>query len=198
MKRDDTSGRFLKTKKGHKTSRMLEVEKRLSKIEDRKITLEQDYKKNYLEGDLGQKRLADRWHVARSLIFGLHRDGRQNWVKILNLPKKKSDNVNIAPKRTSRSCEICYDDAPLHKAHWIPNSVGGPAKAWNLIKLCGSCHNKFDLRGNKDLGLKILKTILKREAYKIIMDVKQESHQKDKIYELYKKLITDGKKYRKF
>tara|TARA_Y100000294_G_scaffold111022_1_gene102868 strand:- start:28 stop:627 length:600 start_codon:yes stop_codon:yes gene_type:complete len=199
MSRDKISGQFLKTKKGTKTRKMLEVEKRLSRIEGRKITLQQDYKDKYLKGDFGQKKLADRWHVARGQIFKAGRGGRQSWIDILSLPKKNAENVKHgAPSSVSRLCELCNDDAPLQKAHWIPNSKGGPNKAWNLIKLCGSCHSKFDLRGNKELGLKILKTILKREIIKIITNEKQESYQKDKIYELYKKLIADGKKYRKF
>ena len=198
MRRDTKTGKFLRIKKGHKSPRMIEAEKLISKLVGRKITLEKDYKNQYLEGNLGQKKLANRWQVGRGLIFGYPRGGRRNWVKILNLPKKDSDKETLAQPRRSRLCEICSDDAPLHNAHWIPSSEGGPAKVWNLIKLCGSCHNKFDLRGAKELGLKILKTILKREVFKIYLNEKNEKYQKDKIYELYEKLIVNGKKYRKF
>ena len=198
MRREQKSGKFLKTKKGEKTPRMLEVEKHLKKIKGSKITLEQDYKNQYLNGDLGQKRLATRWKINRGQIFGSLRGSRRNWVEILNLPKKDTSKAILAQPRLSRLCEICNDDAPLQKAHWIPNSKGGPAKAWNLINLCGSCHTKFDMRGTKELGLKILKTILRREVFKIYLNEKEEKHQKDKIYELYEKLIVNGKKYRKF
>ena len=67
----------------------------------------------------------------------------------------------------------------------------------NLINLCGSCHAKFDLRGTKELSLKILKTILKREVFKIFLNENDEKNQKDKIYELCEKLVVKGKKYRK-
>ena len=38
----------------------------------------------------------------------------------------------------------------------------------NIIKLCGSCHNKFDLRNDKKLHTSIMKTLLRREVLKII------------------------------
>jgi hypothetical protein len=46
---------FKRTPDGVKTSRMLEVQKRIG------ATLEDDYKAKYLDGGWGQKRLADHW-----------------------------------------------------------------------------------------------------------------------------------------
>ena len=60
MRRDTKTGKFLRIKKGHKSPRMIEAEKLISKLVGRKITLEKDYKNQYLEGNLGQKKLANR------------------------------------------------------------------------------------------------------------------------------------------
>ena len=79
MTRNIKTGQFLKIKKGTKSSRMIEVEKLISKLVGRKITLEQDYKNQYLNGDLGQKKLANRWGVNRGQIFGSLRGNRRNW-----------------------------------------------------------------------------------------------------------------------
>src|SRR5215472_2196456 len=61
---------------------MLEVEAMIG------TTLEDDYRTQYLYGDLGQKRLANRWGVGRPLIFGDLRGGRRSWIQMLGLPKK--------------------------------------------------------------------------------------------------------------
>src|SRR6516162_3232365 len=76
------STQFKRTPDGEKTKRMLEVEGKIG------TTLEDDYQTQYLNGDLGQKRLANRWGVTRNQIFGSHRDGRRSWIEMLGLPKK--------------------------------------------------------------------------------------------------------------
>ena len=76
------STHFKRTPDGVKTSRMLEVEKRIN------ATLEDDYRAHYLDGGWGQKRLANRWGMARGQIFGVLRGGRRNWVQMLGLPIK--------------------------------------------------------------------------------------------------------------
>ena len=67
--RSKRTGKFLKIKEGTKTSRMLSVEKYISKLEGHPTTLEEDYMKYYYNGNLGQKKLSDRWKVERNRIF---------------------------------------------------------------------------------------------------------------------------------
>ena len=62
------------------------------------MTLEEDYKANYLSGSLGQKRLANRWGVNRNQIFGQHRDGRRNWVQMLSLPSRPALGTQLPPQ----------------------------------------------------------------------------------------------------
>src|ERR1700758_3794409 len=92
---------FKRTPEGAKTERMLQVEQRIGR------TLEEDYAENYLGGRLGQKRLANRWGVARNQIFGVLRGGRRNWVQMLGLPAKGGSPQAVARERTSSRCEIC-------------------------------------------------------------------------------------------
>jgi hypothetical protein len=75
---------FKRTPDGVKTSRMLEVQKRIG------ATLEDDYKAKYLDGGWGQKRLADHWGVRRGQIFGQLCKGRRSWVQMLKLPAREA------------------------------------------------------------------------------------------------------------
>ena len=75
------STQFKRTPDGVKTKRMLEVEDEIG------TTLEEDYRTQYLNGDLGQKRLADRWGVQRNQIFARLSGGRRSWIQMLGLPK---------------------------------------------------------------------------------------------------------------
>lgn len=197
--RDNNTGQFLKTPKGSKTPKMLEVEKYLSELEGKNTTLEEDYKKYYIEKGWGQKKLADRWRASRGHIFGNHmKDGRQSWVKILSLTKRNATTSGNKKTNTKYICENCGDDAPLHGAHFIPKAEGGSNKPFNIIKLCGSCHNKFDLRNDKKLHTSIMKTLLRREVLKIINSNDSLENQKDEIYKIVKYITIDGKKYRNF
>src|SRR5947209_16385111 len=111
---------FKRTPDGVKTSRMLEVEKRIGG------TLEDSYRTNYLEGRWGQKRLANHWGVARGQIFSHLRGGRRNWVQMLELPTKGDASANEQPRLSSKPCEICgADDTVLEAAHWVPARDGG-------------------------------------------------------------------------
>src|SRR5260221_8488904 len=117
---------FKRTPAGVKTSRMLEVEKRID------ATLEDDYKAYYLDGGWGQKRLANRWGVARGQIFGVLRGGRRNLVQMLDLPAKGNAG-DKKTRRSSKACEICgVDDTVLEGAHWIAARDGGSTRAENI------------------------------------------------------------------
>src|SRR5215813_7546878 len=93
------STQFKRTPDGVKTKRMLEVEDKIG------TTLEDDYINQYLYGDLGQKRLANRWEVGRALIFGDLRGGRRSWIQMLGLPKREhaSDKTPAGDARRGAS-----------------------------------------------------------------------------------------------
>ena len=194
--RENRTGRWLK--QTGKTAKMLEVEKHLSDIEGKPTTLEEDYQKFYFEKNWGQKNLAQRWGVGRSLIFSKHlRGGRRSWSQMLNLKIKGNEIDHKKNVKIKNICEICSDVAPLHKAHYIPYAEGGSSTTWNIIKLCGSCHNKFDLTENKELNLRILKTMFFREFQKIVNNNDSVSEKKEAIYRIVNELLLKGSKYRK-
>lgn len=151
--------RFKRTPAGVKTARMLEVEALIG------ATLEDDYKAYYLDGGWGQKRLAARWRVARGQIFGQHRDGRRNWVQMLNLPRKGNADGEKSSGRLSKACEICRtDDIGLEGAHWIPARDGGSTRAENILKLCPNCHNRLDILADPSTVKRAREVLLLRAA----------------------------------
>jgi hypothetical protein len=139
---------------GVKTPLMLQVEKRIG------ATLEEDYRSNYLSGKMGQKRLADRWGVARGLVFSPLRGGRRNWVQKLSLPPKGGTVPSARRERLADKCEICDDrPVPLEAAHWIPDAEGGSRSADNILRLCPNCHAKLD-RSKDELTTRRAREIL--------------------------------------
>lgn len=131
---------FQRTPEGKKTERMLQFENRIGR------TLEEDYRKFYLEGGWGQKRLANRWGVGRNLIFGVHRGSRRNWVDMLHLQRKGTTTSSRVAEKPPKGCEICAaTDVVLESAHWISARNGGSARADNILRLCPNCHKKLDL-----------------------------------------------------
>jgi HNH endonuclease len=150
---------FKRTPPGAKTARMLEVEKRIG------TTLEKDYKAQYLEGSLGQKRLATRWGVARGQIFGSLRGNRRNWVQMLGLPSKAGNTKEKQSRTVSKGCEICSaPDTVLEKAHWISAREGGSAHAENILKLCPNCHKRLDQLSDPSTVNRAREIILLRAA----------------------------------
>src|SRR5262249_8952003 len=130
---------FKRIPEGTKTPRMLVVEKRIA------TTLEADYREQYLEGDLGQKRLATRWGVARNQIFGSLRGNRRNWVQMLGVLAKAGAIKERQRQSATRVCEICSAaDTVLERAHWIPASVEPSPPAGSILKLCPNCHKRLD------------------------------------------------------
>lgn len=80
---DSKTGQFLPIPKGQKPPKMIEMEKKLG------LDFKQDFYENYFNGELGQKRFAQRWGVSKNLIFANNlRGGRRSWVQILDLEKK--------------------------------------------------------------------------------------------------------------
>lgn len=167
MRRDKNSGRFLPVKRGTKTQRMLEVEEKIGQ------SLEKDFKEQHLLGELGQKRLANRWSVPRGLIFGGTK--RRGWVDILGLPRKrKTPKQRVLKVPIKKLCEICGQEAPrLINAHWIPSNKGGPGSFFNILKVCPNCHDRLDMndsiatkRAKETLLVKAAKAILERKVPK--------------------------------
>ncbi len=137
--RSPKNHKFLPQPKGTKTSKMLDVEKRLGH------TLEQDWQEFYHDKNWGLKKMADRWMIRRPTLSGF--GSRQGWIGILGLKKKDSENLLKANnKKLSelKLCEICGEETYLEEAHFIPKEKGGPNCFMNIIKLCPNCHTKLD------------------------------------------------------
>jgi hypothetical protein len=154
---------FKRTPEGTKTPRMLEVEARIGR------PLEDDYREFYLEGNYGQKKLANRWGVKRGLIFGTLRDGRRNWVQMLGLITKGGRSGSIGRDSKRQGCELCgTDDVPLERAHWIPANERGTTSPQNIVLLCPNCHTKLDQVGDPKAIEGIRAALLVREARKLL------------------------------
>ncbi len=157
---------------GVKTPRMLEVEKRIGR------TLEEDYKTNYLDGRMGQKRLANRWGVARGQIFGNLRGGRRNWVQMLHLPKKGEKNTPKHSERSSHACEICgTTNIPLENAHWIAARDGCSSRADNILKLCPNCHTRLDQLKDENTTSRAREVLLLRAAESLLQSTSARGDQ---------------------
>jgi hypothetical protein len=155
---------FKATPDGVKTARMLQVEKKID------VSLEEDYLRNYINGGLGQKRLASRWGVSRNLIFGSSRGNRRNWVQMLKLPKKSSDaDKNTPSPSLNEGCEICkIVGVPLEGAHWVPARDGGSSKSFNIIKLCPNCHTLLDNAEDQSITSRAREVLLARAAEQLL------------------------------
>lgn len=124
---------------GVKTPKMLEVERRIG------TTLEHDYSLKYLHGNMGQKRVANRWGVPRALIFGPLAGRRRSWVQRLCLAKKEKPSAPDHREKLARGCEICPNTSvPPEAAHWIAKRDGGTSSPYNILKLCPNCHTLLD------------------------------------------------------
>lgn len=158
---DSKTGQFLPIPKGQKPPKMIEMEKKLG------LDFKQDFYENYFNGELGQKRFAQRWGVSKNLIFANNlRGGRRSWVQILDLEKKITQIVDSHHISHTPSCEICGEQVSLDAAHWKENTKGGSTKSNNILKLCPNCHRKLD-RGDKDTIEKGREILLFRETQKI-------------------------------
>ena len=131
------------------------------------MNFEDDYKEKYLNGELGQKRFADRWRVKRSLIFSKSmRGGRRSWIQMLDLPLKSHKPKEII-REENYSCEICGEtNISLDRAHWKENVKGGSTKVYNILNLCPNCHRRLD-NGDIKIIEKGRKVLLFREVSKI-------------------------------
>ena len=143
-------GQFQPNPPGQKTSKMQDVERKLGR------SLEDDFDEHYVKQQWGQKRMADRWGVKRSLIFGNLPGGRRSWAKMLGLPVRKENTDVAAPEKANqagRSCSMCLtSDVSLDSAHWIPREEKGPSTWWNLISLCPNCHRRLDSRDDRTIA----------------------------------------------
>lgn len=182
MTQDKKTGRFTLTPAGVKTEKMLSVEKKLGR------TLEEDFQEYYVGKGWGQKRLANRWGVARGLIFSSYPARKRCWVKMLNLnvrrDESKTEKISLGPK-----CEICQTSGlTLDNAHWVDASFGGSSKSHNILKICPNCHRFLD-QGNKSTIERARKLLLLREAKKLIENTKDEKVLQNKLLLLCKAII---------
>ena len=161
-KLDPKTGQFIPIPKGEKPPKMKDMEKKLG------LDFIEDYKKCYLNGELGQKRFAQRWGVSRNLIFANSlRGGRRSWVQMLDLEKRGNPTKQKGGKIKTKGCEICGKNMSLDKAHWKKHTRGGSTKAENILNLCPNCHRKLD-RGDKYTTEKGREALLFRETRKIL------------------------------
>lgn len=178
-------GQFLRTPQGVKTPRMLEVEATLGR------TLEEDYQEFYLEKRWGQKRLATRWGVARSLVFSSHMRGRRrSWVQMLGLTVRHAEEAKPSPGRSRHrpECEICgWSDGPLDGAHFIPYSEGG-SRGWNILRLCPNCHRRLDSH-DKEILERAKGALLERETRRILAEERDPSEVRRRLLWLAKKVV---------
>jgi hypothetical protein len=166
---------FKRIPEGSKTDRMLQVEKRIGR------SLEEDYEEHYLSGHMGQKRLADRWGVARGQIFGVLRGGRRNWVQMLGLRARDGTAHAMGRQKTPAKCEICgATEVPLEAAHWLPARDGGSTRLDNILKLCPNCHTRLDLMEHPPTIQRAREVLLLRaaEAFLATTAVRDEEKQR--------------------
>ncbi|MDY0097342.1 MAG: hypothetical protein RBS01_03275 [Candidatus Dojkabacteria bacterium] len=80
-KREEISGKYKSTE--GKTPKMFEMEKQLC------VKFEDDFKRNYKEGNMSQRDFAKRWNSSRTLIFdtSLKKHGRLCWIERVGLEK---------------------------------------------------------------------------------------------------------------
>jgi len=80
-KRNKITGKYKATE--GKTKKILDKEKEIG------VKFEEDYRKNYKEGDMSQRGFANRWGVSRTLIFdtSLSKHGRISWIQRVGLRK---------------------------------------------------------------------------------------------------------------
>ena len=173
--------------KGQKTSKMLEIEKRLGR------TLEEDYHEHYIKEEWGQKKIANRWRVPKGLIFfGNRRTNTPPWTERLGLPVRKQKQTiapAVAPKNSTR-CEICGADRVIaHKAHWIANRDGGSTQRFNIIRLCPNHHQLLD-GGDPDTTELSKQILLFREAKRIIEDSPDGPERQKELVRVSQAIIT--------
>ncbi len=96
------------------------------------VRFEDDYLEKVMNGEWGQKRFSNRWHVRRSLIFRRLQGGRRSWIEMLDLPSPSNRDFGVEKERSKKGCAVCgAANAVLEKAHWIPRRDGF-TKAGNL------------------------------------------------------------------
>lgn len=157
---------------------MLEMEKVIG------ATFENDYKKFYLSGKLGQKRFAKRWNCSKGLIFDNNlRRGRRSWTQMLGLQKRSGEIARKPESETRSQCENCGIEMPsLDGAHWVERINGGSEDSSNIAKLCPNCHRKLDRDHSKTIE-DVRKALLYRVSKSIIEKGGEKEKMKKKLVE---------------
>jgi hypothetical protein len=182
---DRRTGRFLPTPPGTKTKKMLEVERRLGR------TLEEDYQEYYIERRWGQKLMADRWGVKRTLIFREFKNGRRSWVQMLNLPVRRNGESSVEETVTPhplKQCEVCESqETKVQEAHWVSKEQLGK-KPYNILLLCPNCHSKLD-RGDEPMVSKCGEVLLFKSMKRLLVEAENSNHGRRRLWEVAKAII---------
>jgi len=133
-------GTSLRTAPGIKTSKMLEVERRIGR------TLEEDFREYYVLKGWGYRRLAKRWGVGYNTICTSQKRNRQrSWVEMSGLPARREPSDRESHPVFGPTCGVCSaNDVGLDDAHWVARRDGGSRKPCNVLHLCPTCHRKLD------------------------------------------------------
>ncbi len=184
MNTGSDAGRFKPTPEGVKTPKMLEVEQRIG------ASLEKDFEEYHIKKGWGQKRLANRWGVSRSLIFSTTmRGGRRSWVEMLKLNTRRIGCNTPAKSPPKLVCELCNaPESSLDRAHWVSHRDGGSASAYNILNLCPNCHRRLD-RDDKTTISSCLEILLFRECRRIIEGSGGQAAKRKKLVEMAKAIL---------
>jgi hypothetical protein len=150
-------------------------------------TFENDYKKFYLSGKLGQKRFAKRWGCSKGLIFDNNlRGGKRSWTQMLNLQKRSGVITDKADIRTRLQCENCnIEILSLDGAHWVERVNGGSEDSSNIAKLCPNCHRMLDRNHSKTI-----ESVRKALLYRVSKSIIEKGGKKEKMMKELVEKIT--------
>jgi hypothetical protein len=187
MKRT-SNGLFVRTPKGQKTPKMLEVERRLGR------TLEEDFRDCYVEKGWGQIRLAKKWGVPRNLVFfSSERNGSRSWVEMLNLPVRRGEEQSDSPASEADhrlKCEVCEEHGEhFDEAHWISATAGGGTQSFNILRLCPNCHRKLD-RNDPTTTERAKEVLLFREVRRILETGRDSDAKQKELVKVSEAIVT--------
>jgi HNH endonuclease len=186
MRLDPKTGRFLPTPKGTKTPKMIALEERLGR------SLEKDYEEHYIKENYGQKRMASRWGVKRTTLFGIYKAGRRSWVQMLNLPVRRHSSAPTnpdVPHTTSHRCDACgREHVSLDSAHWVSREDGGKKAFYNLLSLCPNCHRLLD-RGDRFTVQICGESLLIKSIKKLLGDAERTQQGRHRLFHIVEAIV---------
>lgn len=179
---------FVRTPKGQKTPKMLEVEQHLGR------TLEEDFREYHVERGWGQQRIANRWGVRKNQIFCSNPRARNRcWAEMLNLPVRRAKEQSDlpVPEADQRAiCEVCEEYGEhFDGAHWISAAAGGGTQSFNMLRLCPNCHRKLD-RDDPTTTERAKEALLFREARRILETGRHSKAKQKELVKVCEAIVT--------